>query len=96
MPLGLDGVNGKGIIAAIVAVIGGFAYGFVGGLLPTFSFSGIVYAVVGLVVVALGFHLLGGSDGRHYAGSFAIGFGLVMASGLVTSIKGLLPASTSG
>jgi hypothetical protein len=94
--MALDGLKMHGILLALVAVIGGFVYSFVGGLLPSFSFSGIVYAIVGLVIVAVGFHLADAAGGKGYAGAFLIGFGLVMASGLVSAVKGLLPAQKAG
>lgn len=92
------GESGKdilhGVVLGLVAVIGGFVYGFLGPMLPSFNYSGIVYAVVGLVLAAFGFHLACGQGFKAYAGAFMVGIGLVMASGLIAAVKGLLPSNS--
>ncbi len=71
------------ILQAVVIVIGAFVAGLVGGFLPSFAFSDIVYGILGLVVAAFGIRMHSHSA---YIGSFLIGFGAVMAASLVKLI----------
>lgn len=92
----LDGITSHGIFKALVAIAGAFAFGFLAGMLPTFSYSGIVYGVVGVLLVVFGFHLLSKDGAGAYIGAFLIGFGVSMGLGLVSAVQSLVsPASSN-
>lgn len=74
----------KDIIEAVSAIVGFFISGFVTPHLPSFSYSQVVYGLVGLVVTGVGF----GIDGL--VGSFTIGLGLGLSTSLVTYIGGMV------
>jgi len=79
------GLNEAALISALAIVVGVVAYGFLGSMLPAFTYSNYIYPVLGIAAVAGGIHV------DHAIGDVIVGFGAALAG---ATIKGALPTST--
>lgn len=66
-------------------IVGGYASTF----LPSFSYSAIVYSVVGVALVIVGISI-DGAGAMDYAGGFVTGVGASWAANIVSAFSGLL------
>jgi hypothetical protein len=80
------GINSAALLSALAIVIGVVAYGFLGGVLPAFTYSQYLYPILGLAVIAVGIHW------DHAIGDVLVGFGAALGG---ATIKAALPTSLS-
>jgi len=78
------GLNEAALISALAIVVGVVAYGFLGSMLPAFSYSQYIYPILGVAAVAAGIHL------DHAVDDVIVGFGAALAG---ATLKAALPTS---
>jgi hypothetical protein len=78
------GINEAALWSAVCVVIGVVAYGFLGGSIPSFSYSQYVLPLVGVGIIAAGLHVEGP------IGDGMVGFGAALAG---STVKALIPTS---
>ena len=78
------GINEAALWSAACIVIGVVAYGFLGGSIPSFSYSQYILPVVGIGLVAIGLHM------DHAVGDGLVGFGAALSG---ATLKAVIPTS---
>lgn len=76
-------IKGASLVGGVI--VGGFVASF----LPSFSYSGVIYSIVGALIVigGIGFD---GSGVAGYGAMFAVGIGAAWAANIVSAFSGLL------
>ena len=77
-------LNEAALVSALFIVIGVVGYGFLGSMIPSFSYSQYILPLAGIGAVAFGMHLEGP------IGDVVVGFGAALAG---SGIKTLIPSS---